>query len=108
MDYPKLGDYDVIIITGARKSRPQELLKRALRNLNAAANPEGQEPWLVKLRKYINKEVEPTSTQKFVGFCFGHKVLAMAYGLSVECSGSGYEFSATTIQLSDTGKTLFG
>ncbi|KAF5566674.1 beta-mannosidase mndA [Fusarium phyllophilum] len=89
MDYPKSGDYDVLIITGA------------------PANPEGQEPWLVKLREYINKEVETTSTQKFVGFCFGHQILAMAYGLSVECSDSGYEFSATTIQLSDTGKRLF-
>ncbi|VTT59387.1 unnamed protein product [Fusarium fujikuroi] len=108
MDYPKLGDYDVIIITGAREPRPQELLKRALTNSNTAANPEGHKPWLVKLREYINKEVETTSTQKFVGFCFGHQILATAYGLSVECSDSGYEFSATTIQLSDTGKTLFG
>ncbi|CVL08554.1 related to GMP synthase [Fusarium mangiferae] len=108
MDYPKPGDYDVIIITGARESRPQELLKRALTNSSTAANPEAQEPWLVRLREYINKEVEMTSTQKFVGFCFGHQILAMAYGLSVECSDSGYEFSATTIQLSETGKTLFG
>ncbi|KAF5640791.1 GMP synthase [Fusarium sp. NRRL 52700] len=89
MDYPKPGDYDVIVITGA------------------PADPEGQEPWLVKLREYINKEVETTSLQKFVGFCFGHQILAMAYGLSVECNDSGYEFSATTIQLSDTGKRLF-
>ncbi|KAF5592501.1 GMP synthase [Fusarium pseudocircinatum] len=89
MDYPKPGDYDVLIITGA------------------PANPEGEEPWLVKLREYINKEVETTSHQKFVGFCFGHQILAMAYGLSVECNDSGYEFSATTIQLSDTGKRLF-
>ncbi|KAF5962974.1 hypothetical protein FBULB1_13655 [Fusarium bulbicola] len=89
MDYPEPGDYDVIIITGA------------------PANPEGEEPWLLKLREYVKKEVETTSTQKFVGFCFGHQILAIAYWLSVECNDSGYEFSATTIQLSDAGKRLF-
>ncbi|KAF5585428.1 beta-mannosidase mndA [Fusarium subglutinans] len=89
MDYPEPGDYDVLIITGA------------------PANPEGEEPWLLKLREYVKKEVETTSTQKFVGFCFGHQILAMAYGLSVECNDLGYEFSATTIQLSDAGKRLF-
>ncbi|WJG34883.1 uncharacterized protein FOBCDRAFT_197938 [Fusarium oxysporum Fo47] len=71
------------------------------------ANPEGQEPWLVKLREYINKGVETTPTKKFVGFCFGHQILVLAHGLWVECSDSGYELSATTIQLSDTGEGLF-
>jgi GMP synthase-like glutamine amidotransferase len=84
-----------------------KLLKDKLTNLDTAANPEAEEPWLVKLREYIKKEVETASHQKFVGFCFGHQILAMAYGLSVECNESGYEFSATTIQLSDTGKRLF-
>ncbi|KAF4995782.1 hypothetical protein FGRMN_4905 [Fusarium graminum] len=89
MDYPKAGDYDVIIITGS------------------PANPEGDDRWLVKLRQFINGEVETTTTNKFVGFCFGHQILALAYGLSVQCSDSGYEFSATEIRLSNAGKSLF-
>lgn len=61
----------------------------------------------MKLREYINTGVETTSTQKFVGYCFGHQTLALAHGLWVECSDSGYELSATTIELSDTGEGLF-
>ncbi|SCO30876.1 related to GMP synthase [Fusarium fujikuroi] len=89
MEYPNLEDYDVAIIIGS------------------PANPKGEDPWIVKLRAFVNKGLEKEKDKKFIGFCFGHQIIALACGLSIESNDAGYELATTPIQLSEIGKGLF-
>lgn len=72
-----------------------------------AANPKGEDPWIVKLRAFVNKGLEKEKDKKFIGFCFGHQIIALACGLSIESNDAGYELATTPIQLSEIGKGLF-
>ncbi|KAH8672283.1 class I glutamine amidotransferase-like protein [Ilyonectria robusta] len=89
MQYPEPEEYDVILITGA------------------PTHPTSQETWVVKLVSYLKAAVSAENNKKFVGICFGHQVLALAYGLSVGKNPEGYENAVTEVQLSATGRDLF-
>lgn len=68
------------------------------------------EPWIARLTSFVreNWTGRPGSAPcKLVGICFGHQVIARAFGRTVVGMGVGWELGAVEIKLSAKGRGLF-
>ena len=65
------------------------------------------ESWNLKLVDYI-KKVLADPRVRVIGVCYGHQIIGRALGISVGRSNAGWEISATAMDLTEVGKTVFG
>ncbi|KAK9377605.1 class I glutamine amidotransferase-like protein [Lipomyces chichibuensis] len=83
--YPEPDDFDGILVTGSR------------------ATAFDNDPWILKLVEYI-MHVHDSSSARLVGICFGHQVIARAFGGVVEENSAGWEVSVTKLRLDEEGQ----
>lgn len=93
MEYPPdhlLDSYDGIVTTASASSAHEDL------------------EWINKLAEFIKRVAQEKPQIKFIGLCFGHQIIARACGGQCVRNSKGWEIGPTPIELSPTGKELFG
>ncbi|KAJ3377280.1 hypothetical protein HDU92_008485, partial [Lobulomyces angularis] len=89
-EYPSNPEqFDLIVLTGSKFSSYQN------------------EPWILNLKKFCKLVIEK-NLSKLLGVCFGHQVIAEAFGGKVEPNLAGWEVGWTDIKLNDFGISNFG
>ncbi|KAF2272255.1 class I glutamine amidotransferase-like protein [Westerdykella ornata] len=91
-EYPDLENIDAIFLTGSR----YDSFTPGLNN------------WISKLVDFIKTVLQDQSRVRIMAVCFGHQIVARAYGVMPERSNSGWEVSVTPIALTERGKQVFG
>ncbi|KAJ3103759.1 hypothetical protein HDU97_009855 [Phlyctochytrium planicorne] len=81
------SDFDAILITGSK------------------FGVNDKDPWIHKLIEYVQSIGQKT---KIIGICFGHQVVAKAFGGEVETNTKGWEVGWTQMALTKEGKEFFG
>ncbi|KAH9975239.1 class I glutamine amidotransferase-like protein [Lactifluus volemus] len=93
MEYPMgaaLDTYDGIIITGS-----------------AASAYEGAE-WINKLVSWVADVAKHRPRIKIIGICFGHQIIARAFGGECVSNNGTWEVAITEVSLTDLGQRIFG
>ncbi|OOF94583.1 hypothetical protein ASPCADRAFT_208230 [Aspergillus carbonarius ITEM 5010] len=88
-EYPKLEDVDAIVLSGSKHDSFED------------------HPWILKLVEYTKKAFEDKRVKIFA-ICFGHQILARALGARVGRNTAGWELAVCEVDLTETGKQLFG
>ncbi|KAK4048114.1 hypothetical protein OIV83_004984 [Microbotryomycetes sp. JL201] len=81
---------DAVLITGSASSAYEDI------------------PWINNLVAFTSRLPELNSGLKVFGICFGHQIVARAFGSSVERNSKGWEIGVRSIDLTDVGKQIFG
>ncbi|RPD65431.1 class I glutamine amidotransferase-like protein [Lentinus tigrinus ALCF2SS1-7] len=90
-EYPENIDiYDAVLLTGSAAS--------AYENLD----------WINRLIEYVQYLVKKKPHIRIFGICFGHQIVARALGGECVPNGGNWEVGVTKIDLTATGKKLFG
>lgn len=63
--------------------------------------------WILKLCDYVRWIYEEHPSKKIIGICFGHQIIALALGGTVDLNPKGWEIAVREVQLSDRGKEIF-
>jgi len=87
--YPDLDDIDAVLITGSRHNSFEDV------------------PWINTLVDYTAK-ILAQDRVRMIGVCFGHQIIGRALGVKVGRNDKGWEASVNEVELSPTGKELFG
>ncbi|KAI5476745.1 GMP synthase [Pseudohyphozyma bogoriensis] len=74
----------------------------------SAASAYAPLPWIVKLTEFAASLPKIKDSLKVFGICFGHQVLARAFGSEVVKNEKGWEVGVRSIELSERGKEIFG
>ena len=90
-EYPlSYTEFDGIVITGS------------------AANAYDDDPWIVNLVDYIKTfHTQAPDTCRMIGVCFGHQVIARAFGTKVEKNVKGWEAGWTEIEVTEACRNVF-
>ncbi|KAG8161937.1 hypothetical protein KVR01_007702 [Diaporthe batatas] len=88
--YPDPKEIDAVLVTGSRYSAYDDY------------------DWVLRLTDFIRRLLLTDSHVRVIGVCFGHQIIARALGATVAPSPWGWELSLTEIQLTETGKAVFG
>lgn len=109
----RLKQADGVLITGSGASSPRLYLDcvaqqlRLTRYRASAASAYEDEPWILDLVSFVQRLPKVNAALKLVGICFGHQVIARAYGGVCERSEKGWEIGTRRIELTQRGKQLF-
>ena len=88
--FDEIGDVHAILVTGSMY------------------DAHGDDPWILKLLRLLQKLWKERPDIKFSGVCFGHQLLCRALGSTVQQTAGGrWELAHTKIQLTHTGQHLF-
>lgn len=87
--YPELEGVDAVLLTGSK--------------FNSFDN----DPWILKLVEFV-RGVLKQERVRLIGVCFGHQIIGRAMDVKVDRSDRGWEISVSKVQLTETGKRLFG
>ncbi|KAI0746716.1 class I glutamine amidotransferase-like protein [Daedaleopsis nitida] len=91
LEYPENIDlYDAVLLTGSAAS--------AYENLE----------WINRLIEYVRYLSTEKPAIRIFGICFGHQIVACALGGECVPNGGNWEVGVTKIDLTETGKKLFG
>ncbi|PWY96622.1 class I glutamine amidotransferase [Aspergillus sclerotioniger CBS 115572] len=88
-EYPNLEDVDAIVLSGSKHDSFED------------------HPWILKLVEYTKKAFEDKRVKIFA-ICFGHQIMARALGARVGRNTAGWELAVCEVDLTETGKQLFG
>ncbi|KAJ1970478.1 hypothetical protein H4R34_006047, partial [Dimargaris verticillata] len=83
------SDYDAILITGSKADCYRDL------------------PWIERLVHYVHDTATEHPTLKWLGVCFGHQVIARAFGQATGVSSEGWEIGNVDLKLTDVARQLF-
>jgi GMP synthase-like glutamine amidotransferase len=80
-EYPDPSQFDGLLLTGSSKSYRSGIggLKVDFNTSCAGYSAYDNLPWITKLSEFLRNTVETTQT-KIIGICFGHQILAQAFG----------------------------
>ncbi|RUP39402.1 class I glutamine amidotransferase-like protein [Jimgerdemannia flammicorona] len=84
------GEIDGIVITGS------------------AASAYEDKEWVWRLVAFTKRVYEEFPRVKMLGICFGHQIVGMAAGGTVEKNAKGWEFGFTETKLTPMGQKVFG
>lgn len=65
-------------------------------------------PWISRLAGFVVYLHDVHPRIRLIGICFGHQVIARAFGARVEENKLGWELGATKLKLSKEGSTIIG
>ncbi|RAK93861.1 class I glutamine amidotransferase [Aspergillus costaricaensis CBS 115574] len=88
-EYPNLEDVDAVVLSGSKHDSFEN------------------HPWILKLVDFTKKAFEDKRVKIFA-ICFGHQILARALGARVGRNTAGWEIAVCEVDLTETGKELFG
>lgn len=109
--FPRLEDIDAVVLTGSSKSEIHRgyaicvLMDWASGYDSYSAGTNG---WILRLVKFIEQVLYEQSRVRVIGVCFGHQIIGRALGVMPARSNSGWEVSVTEVELTATGRQLFG
>ncbi|GAA5921121.1 hypothetical protein JCM1841_002426 [Sporobolomyces salmonicolor] len=86
----RVKQVDAILITGSAASAYEPI------------------PWITRLVSFIAALPALKPTLKIIGICFGHQIIARAFGSSVEKNGRGWEIGTRELELTEKGKEVMG
>ncbi|ROT42233.1 glutamine amidotransferase class-I [Sodiomyces alkalinus F11] len=89
VSYPSPDDIDAILITGSKH------------------NAFDDEPWISDLVNYTRSCIQGGRI-RVIGVCFGHQIVGRTLGVPVQRSDKGWEVAVVEVDLTETGKSLFG
>lgn len=72
----------------------------------AAASAYEDKPWINRLVEYTASLPSINPKLKLVGICYGHQIIARAFGGVVEKNAKGWELGVRNVQLTELGRTL--
>lgn len=75
--------------------------------LHTGHNAFDGDPWILKLVEYTTS-ILAQDRVRLIGVCFGHQIIGRALGAPLGRSTKGWETSVTDVELSETGRRLFG
>lgn len=89
-EYPQKldGVFDAVLITGS------------------AASAYEDKPWILRLVQYVQDISKNTPMVKIIGICFGHQIVARAFGGRVAKNELGWEVGSTEMRLTEEGRKL--
>ncbi|KAI8053818.1 class I glutamine amidotransferase-like protein [Syncephalis plumigaleata] len=89
MVYPEQPEtFDAILISGS------------------AATAFDQLPWITRLIEYTRELPQIAPNTRLVGICFGHQIIARAFGGQLERNTQGWEFGWTELKLTKAGASF--
>lgn len=103
--YPKLDDIDAVILTGSSVFPTHDF--RTCTDTVIEHNSYGDDQWILDLIKFT-KQVLAQDRVRLLGICFGHQIVGRILGSKVGPSDEGWETSVCDMNLTETGKELFG
>ncbi|GAA5867420.1 hypothetical protein JCM1840_002133 [Sporobolomyces johnsonii] len=65
-------------------------------------------PWITRLVSFVTSLPTLKPTLKIIGICFGHQIIARAFGSSVEKNSRGWEIGTRKFELTEKGKQIMG
>ncbi|KAM0790985.1 hypothetical protein ACM66B_004285 [Microbotryomycetes sp. NB124-2] len=86
----RIKQADAVLITGSASSAYEDI------------------QWINNLVTFTSQLPEVNPRLKLFGICFGHQIVARAFGSSVERNSKGWEIGVRKIDLTDVGKQVFG
>jgi GMP synthase-like glutamine amidotransferase len=63
-------------------------------------------PWILTLAKFIHHIHDAYPRIRIIGICFGHQIIARAFGARVVPNPAGWEIGATQLDLTPHGQRL--
>jgi GMP synthase-like glutamine amidotransferase len=77
-------------------------------NSRIAASAYENAEWINKLVAYMADLISTKPQVKIFGICFGHQIVSRALGSECVPNDGKWEVGTTPVELTDTGKQLFG
>ncbi|KAF8519899.1 class I glutamine amidotransferase-like protein [Hysterangium stoloniferum] len=74
----------------------------------ADASAYADAPWISRLISYIKSIAETKPQVKIIAICFGHQVVARAFGGECVPNNGIWELGTTDVELTEKGKEIFG
>ncbi|KAL8280220.1 hypothetical protein RQP46_007334 [Phenoliferia psychrophenolica] len=74
----------------------------------STASAYDSEPWITTLSNFTRSLPITHPTLKIFGICFGHQLIARAFGAQVEKNPGGWEIGVTGLELSSIGSKVLG
>ncbi|KXN85517.1 Putative glutamine amidotransferase-like protein C13C5.04 [Leucoagaricus sp. SymC.cos] len=94
MEFPNedcISEYDLFVITGSAADAYDDSIE-----------------WLRKLLSFLKSVIRNHPKVKWFGICFGHQLICRVFGGQCVPSTGQWEIGPTPIDLTDTGKSIFG
>jgi len=63
-------------------------------------------PWIDRLTSYVAGLPELAPRLRLIGICFGHQIVARAFGSTVELNPAGWEIGVREVELTEVGRAL--
>ncbi|KAM0746901.1 class I glutamine amidotransferase-like protein [Meredithblackwellia eburnea MCA 4105] len=86
----RIKEVDAVLITGSAASAYSGL------------------PWITALTTFVSKLPSVNPSLKIFGICFGHQIIAQAFGSKVEKNSQGWEVGVRRVELTELGTSVFG
>ncbi|KAI9596079.1 class I glutamine amidotransferase-like protein [Syncephalis fuscata] len=90
MAYPEQPEtFDALLISGSAATAADDL------------------PWITRLVEFTRELPSIAPNSRLVGICFGHQIIARAFGGQLERNSLGWEFGWSAIDLNEAGQAFF-
>lgn len=110
-EYPSEQDLATasgVLITGSGKDNfpPGQSNETEIMQTCSAASAYENIPWINRLVDFTSQIPVQYPHLKLIGICYGHQIIARAFGGTVEKNKKGWELGVRTVKLTEIGKNL--